>query len=217
MGGRELSEENKKLVLLKKIQECKVELQQKDIKKTAHNEYGKYYYFELGDFVPLINEMCLQHNLSNNIDYPEGTKAILTITDLESGEEKTWDMPLKVVPLKNCTEMQNIGAAQTYARKYLYQTAFEIAEHDSMDGGETPIDEDEILKQKPIDPVKIDVIKSMLKKTKSNEKQFLKYYKLNRVEDITNGIFQNVISTLEQKEKEMQENKKKTDTPDLGI
>jgi hypothetical protein len=35
--------------------------------------------------------------------------------------------------LKGCHEVQNLGAVQTYLRRYLWTNAFEIVEHDSID------------------------------------------------------------------------------------
>jgi hypothetical protein len=35
--------------------------------------------------------------------------------------------------LKGCHEIQNLGAVQTYQRRYLYVLAFEIVEHDVLD------------------------------------------------------------------------------------
>ena len=42
--------------------------------------------------------------------------------------------------LKGCHSVQNLGAVQTYTRRYLYITAFEIVEHDALDAT-TGIDE----------------------------------------------------------------------------
>ena len=35
--------------------------------------------------------------------------------------------------LKGCHEIQNLGASETYLRRYLYVAAFEIVEHDALD------------------------------------------------------------------------------------
>jgi hypothetical protein len=35
--------------------------------------------------------------------------------------------------LKGCHEVQNLGAVQTYLRRYLWTTAMEIVEHDALD------------------------------------------------------------------------------------
>lgn len=189
----------KPLNIHQKLQKCRVELQSKDIKKSNYNEYGKYNYFDLGDFLPYVNELCEKYQLSNIVHYGEG-KAVLTITNMENTEEKLeFTTPMIVTPLKSCSEMQCIGAAQTYARKYLYFDAFEIAETDSLDNGDSKVDEEKVFLAKKIDVTRIQTVKTMIQKTKSDEKLFLKYYKIKQVEDITNGMFSSIMKTLQEK------------------
>jgi hypothetical protein len=38
--------------------------------------------------------------------------------------------------LKGCHEVQNLGAVQTYLRRYLWVAALEIVEHDAIDASE---------------------------------------------------------------------------------
>jgi hypothetical protein len=57
--------------------------------------------------------------------------------------------------LKGCHPIQNLGAVETYSRRYLYVTALEIVEHDALDattGQETP---------KSSKPISKDVFDSM--------------------------------------------------------
>ena len=41
--------------------------------------------------------------------------------------------PMGSAALKGCHEVQNIGAVETYQRRYLWVTAMEIVEHDALD------------------------------------------------------------------------------------
>jgi hypothetical protein len=41
--------------------------------------------------------------------------------------------PMSSAALKGCHEVQNLGAVQTYLRRYLWTNAFEIVEHDAID------------------------------------------------------------------------------------
>jgi len=41
--------------------------------------------------------------------------------------------PMSSAALKGCHEVQNLGAVQTYIRRYLWVTAMEIVEHDAID------------------------------------------------------------------------------------
>ena len=42
--------------------------------------------------------------------------------------------PMSNASLKGCHEVQNLGAVETYIKRYLYQNCFEIVEADALDG-----------------------------------------------------------------------------------
>jgi hypothetical protein len=43
---------------------------------------------------------------------------------------------MSTAALKGCHEVQNLGAVETYIRRYLWVTALEIVEHDAIDSAE---------------------------------------------------------------------------------
>ena len=51
--------------------------------------------------------------------------------------------------LKGCHEVQNIGACETYQRRYLYTTALSISEHDALDAttGSAPVEVKPVVKE----------------------------------------------------------------------
>ena len=53
----------KQLNLYSKLQKVRVELQSSNLKKSGKNTYSKYEYFELGDFLPKVNELCDKYGL----------------------------------------------------------------------------------------------------------------------------------------------------------
>ena len=60
--------------------------------------------------------------------------AILTIVDVDKPEDKIeFKSPMSTAELKGCHAIQNLGAVQTYLRRYLWVAAMEIVEHDSLD------------------------------------------------------------------------------------
>jgi hypothetical protein len=68
--------------------------------------------------------------------------AVLTITDMDDGTYIHINSPMSSAALKGCHEVQNLGAVQTYLRRYLWVTAMEIVEHDALDavtGAEEPV------------------------------------------------------------------------------
>lgn len=120
--------------IYEKLQTIRCLLQKENFKKSGNNKFAGYEYFELGDFLPRINEAMLAHKITSNISF--GTDlAILTIIDIDKPEDKiTFTSPMSEAALRGCHPVQNLGAVQTYLRRYLYMTAFEIVEHDALDG-----------------------------------------------------------------------------------
>lgn len=121
------------IYLFKKIQHVRVELQQKELKKTGYNKFSDFYYFELGDFLPQLNELCLKYNLFTYEDITT-EMARITVVDLDK-LENTFELtiPTAEVELKGANKIQSLGGLLTYARKYLYMLMFEIIDSDPVD------------------------------------------------------------------------------------
>ena len=66
----------------------------------------------------------------------------MVIYDIEDDSFVTFTSPMGSANLKGCHEVQNIGAVETYQRRYLYVTALAIVEHDALDAttGSTPVE-----------------------------------------------------------------------------
>lgn len=116
----------------KKLMQARVMLQAREIKKSGHNKFSGYHYFELGDFLPhvqsIFNELGLCGVVSFNRDYAE-----LAITDVEDGTQIIIQSPMAAAELKGAHPIQQMGAIQTYQRRYLWMAALEIVEHDVLD------------------------------------------------------------------------------------
>ena len=116
-----------------KMQKARCEFQEKPLKKSGHNKFAGYRYFELGDFLPTINSLLEKYNLCSNISF-DNEMATLTIVNAENTDEKlVFTSPMSNANLKGCHDVQNLGAVQTYLRRYLWVNAFEIVESDGLD------------------------------------------------------------------------------------
>lgn len=118
--------------IYEKVQAVKTELAKKKLKMSGKNEFAKYDYFELDDFLTPLNELMHEYKMTA---YPSFTAELATLmaVNCEAPEEKiTVTSPMGTANLKGCHEVQNIGAVETYQRRYLYQALFDIAEHDSL-------------------------------------------------------------------------------------
>ena len=127
--------------VFKKLQDARVRLQKTELSKSGQNKFAGYEYFELGDFIPAVQQICNDVGLCGVISYTTSI-ASLTLHDTDGEGFVVFDSPMSTAALKGCHEVQNLGAVQSYIRRYLWMTAFEIVEHDGLDattGGEAPV------------------------------------------------------------------------------
>ena len=115
-----------------KLMQARVRFNKLDLKKTGENKFAGYKYFELGDFLPQIQEIFADLGLCGVVSY-ETDMARLCITDTEDGTVIVITSPMSEAALKGCHPVQNLGAVQTYIRRYLWTTALELVEHDPLD------------------------------------------------------------------------------------
>lgn len=115
-----------------KLQQARIKLQGRKLTKSGKNKFAGYEYFELGDFLPAIQEICNELGLCGVVTYTE-TAAFLNIYDTTNSECVVFSSPMSTAELKGCHPVQNLGAVQTYLRRYLWTNAFEIVEHDALD------------------------------------------------------------------------------------
>ena len=113
-----------------KLAQARVKLQKENLKKTGNNRSFKY--FELKDFLPRVNEIFDELKMCAVVRY-SSELATLTIYDCEKDESIEFTSPMVQKALPSGTEIQNLGAIQTYQRRYLYLTALEIVEDDLVD------------------------------------------------------------------------------------
>ena len=116
----------------KKLQEARIQLQNTKLNKSGKNKFAGYEYFELGDFLPQIQNICQKVGLCGVLSFT-GDTAYLTIHDTDGEGFVTFTSPMSSAALKGCHDVQNLGAVQTYLRRYLWTNAFEIVEHDALD------------------------------------------------------------------------------------
>lgn len=127
--------------IFEKIQTIRVKLSESGLKKGKKNEYAGYTYYELGDFLPRIMQLCKEQKIFPVISFTAEV-ATLTIYDCEKPDAKVEiTTPMSTAQLKACHPVQNLGAVQTYLRRYLYIAMFEIVESDKIEAaaGKDPV------------------------------------------------------------------------------
>lgn len=108
------------------------------LEKTGHNKFAGYYYFELGDFLIPALKVFRDVGLCAVVTFEKevARMAILSVDEPEPmkvGKFILIESPMGSAALKGCHEVQNIGAVETYQRRYLWVAALEIVEHDALD------------------------------------------------------------------------------------
>jgi len=127
----------------KKLMQARIKLQAAPLKKSGLNKFAGFQYFELGDFLPQIQQIFSEIGLCGVVSF-DTQLATLTITDTEDGSNIVLTSPMAEANLKGVHPIQNMGAVETYSRRYLWVTALEIVEHDALDAttgrkGDAPI------------------------------------------------------------------------------
>jgi hypothetical protein len=116
-----------------KLNEARAKFHELKLVKTGHNKFAGYNYFELGDFLIPALKVFNEVGLCAVVSF-EKEVACMSIVNLDKPEEQiNIFSPMGSAALKGCHEVQNIGAVETYQRRYLWVAALEIVEHDALD------------------------------------------------------------------------------------
>jgi hypothetical protein len=118
--------------IFEKLQTARVRLAATELKKSG--KYSGYKYFELSDFLPETQRLFNELKLCGVVTF-DRENARLQIFDSEKPDLTiTFTSPMAEANLKGNHPIQNMGAVQTYQRRYLYMAALEITEPDAVDG-----------------------------------------------------------------------------------
>lgn len=118
--------------IYQKLNRARNQFHATELKKTGYNSFAKYYYFELGDFLIPALAIFAEHDLCAVVSFDKET-ASMRIIDIDVPESTiVLTSPMGSAALKGCHEVQNIGAVETYQRRYLWVAALEIVEHDAL-------------------------------------------------------------------------------------
>jgi hypothetical protein len=150
--------EHQQWLVYDKLQRARVKLQSIELKKSGHNKFAGYRYFELADFLPTVNNIFYDLKLSSTLEFTNEI-ATMRIIDTENGGFAKFTCPMAEAHLKGCHPVQNLGASITYITRYLLVMAMAIVEHDAIDSSE-PVDE-----KKSAKPITVDVFDKMDAKT----------------------------------------------------
>ena len=116
-----------------KLMEVRVAFHKLELKKSGHNKFAGFKYYELGDFLVPATRLLQEANLCPMISF-NNELATMTLINGDNPEEQIqFTSPMRELSLKGTNEIQNLGGIQTYLTRYLYIQLLNVVEADSFD------------------------------------------------------------------------------------
>lgn len=142
-----------------KLAKARKAFKNSNVKKSGENKFQGYKYFELSDILNAVTDINESIGLAT-VETVTAEKATLTVVNSTKPEETiVFEVPMSTAELKGCHPVQQLGAAITYIRRYLYQNAYSVSEPDQLDSGKQEMRERKPAPQKVAPPQKKPVDK----------------------------------------------------------
>ena len=156
-----------------------------ELKKSGHNKFAGYKYFELGDFIIPALEIFKEFGLTGIISFGKDTADLRIVNNEKPEEVIVIESPMSSAALKGCHEVQNLGAVQTYLRRYLWVAALEIVEHDALDSS------------KPVEKVIITPTQGIADSVPPEEMQYLQELAVELIANVAEGNPKQALTRLD--------------------
>lgn len=121
--------------IYRKLGDARAAFHSLQLKKSGKNTFAGYSYFELADFLVPGLACMTEQGLLPVVSF-ESSRAVMRIFDMDSDSVIEIESPRAEANLKGCHPIQNLGAEETYQRRYLWMAALEIVEHDALDSSQ---------------------------------------------------------------------------------
>ena len=119
--------------IYQKLMNVRTNFHKLELKKSGHNKFANFKYFELGDFLVPATKLLNEEGLCPIVTFDnEVAKMVLVNTDNPS-ETIEFTSPMRDLELKGANSMQSLGGVETYQTRYLYRQLLNIVESDSFD------------------------------------------------------------------------------------
>lgn len=124
-----------------KLAEARAKFKTANVQKSGENKFQGYKYFELSDILNAVTDINREVGLAT-VETVTADCATLEVVNVDDPADRVaFSVPMSTAQLKGCHPVQNLGAAITYVRRYLYQNAYSVAEPDQLDSGKQTMDE----------------------------------------------------------------------------
>lgn len=189
-----------------KLATARLKLKEAGLKQSGKNKGVGYTYFDLSDILPMTTKLEQELGLLSVVSFTD-TEGKLTIYNTEQTSESiSFTSPMREAELRGCHPVQNLGAMETYVRRYLYLLAYEIVETDALDmtqGTDKPTAQPKASKEENKQELsKAQQITKLIKGTDIQPQEITSWIENNigspkRVNDLTDEEFKKLYTALE--------------------
>ena len=137
-----------------------------EVQKSGRNDFLNSSYFELNDLVP-PGLRCLHDNgLCATPVRSTGLEITMSVVEMDTGIDLIFGIPSSKAAIKGAHEIQGLGAALTYSRRYLWMLLMEAVDPDVIENTKPKET------RKPSDPAtsaQMDMLRDAYRKGKMSE------------------------------------------------
>lgn len=175
-----------------KLNQARLKFHSLPLKKSGHNKFAGYRYFELADFLVPALMICDEVGISCTISFASDN-ATMRIVDIEDGSAIILNTPMADASTKGQLPIQSLGSQHTYLRRYLWMLALEIVEHDAVDAVAGSVEPAGITQEQ------LAELQALIDATGSDTAALCKHYKVAALVDLSPEKYAAAISVLEKK------------------
>ena len=125
--------EMEKKNIYQKLMEVRTNFHKLELKKSGHNKFANFKYFELGDFLVPATKLLNEIGLCPIITFTDELAKMTLVNTDNPSETIEFTSPMRDLELKGANSMQSLGGVETYQTRYLYIQLLNIVESDSFD------------------------------------------------------------------------------------
>lgn len=178
-----------------KLNQARLKFHAMPLKKSGHNKFAGYRYFELPDFIGPALQICEEVGICCTISFAGGD-ATMRIIDLEDGSTIILNTPVADAGTKGQLPIQSLGSQHTYLRRYLWMLALEIVEHDTIDAVSGNV---QPAAASGLTDDQLELIDALIEETSTDKVALCKHYKVKKITDMTPEQYQAAVKVLGKK------------------
>ena len=119
--------------IYQKLMNVRTNFHKLELKKSGHNKFANFKYFELGDFLVPATKLLNEEGLCPIVTFNNELAKMTVINTDNPSETIEFTSPMRDLELKGANSMQSLGGVETYQTRYLYIQLINIVESDSFD------------------------------------------------------------------------------------